>query len=138
MEEKVESAEESGEENVDQNNLVFRPLLFRAWEDEVDDPGEGETGKAGRGGDLQDEFLKVEIVVLVRWRQVSVLKTVGWVGHYHLRNLASTPFHQVVDAERRDHFGLVFILVPLHSLQSAIISCSELVPFWVASLCDEK
>ena len=129
MEEKVESTEESGEENVDQNNLVFRPLLFRAWEDEVDDPGEGETGKAGRGGDLQDEFLKVEIVVLVRWRQVSILRTVGWVGHYHLRNLASTPFYQVVDAERRDHFGLVFILVPSHNLQSAIISCSELIPF---------
>ena len=112
MEEKVEGAEESGEENIDQNNLVFRSLLFGAWEDEVDDSGDGEAGKAGWGGDLQDEFVKVEIVVLVCWRQVSVLGTVGWVGHYHLRNLASTPFYQVVDAERRDHFGLIFILVP--------------------------
>ena len=112
MEQKVESAEESGEENVDQNNLIFRPLLFWAGEDEVDDPGEGETGKAGRGGDLQDELFKVEIVVLVPWRQVSVLRTVSWVGHYHLRNLTSIPFHQVVDAERRDDFCLVFILVP--------------------------
>ena len=127
MEDNVESTEESGEKNVDQNNLVFRSLLFWAWEDEVDDSGEGEADQAGWGGDLQDEFVKVEIVVLVRWRQVSVLGTVGWVGHYHLRNLASTPFHQVIDAERGDHFGLIFILVPQQDLQSAIISCSVLI-----------
>ena len=129
MEDNVESTEESGEKNVDQNNLVFRSLLFWAWEDEVDDSGEGEADQAGWGGDLQDEFVKVEIVVFVlAWRQVSVLKTVGWVGHYHLRNLAPTPFHQVVDAVRRDHFGLIFILVPQLDLQSAIISCSVLIP----------
>ena len=66
MEEKVESAEESGEENVDQNNPVFRsPLLCRAWKDEVDDSGEAEAGKASWGGDLQDQFVKVKILGLI-------------------------------------------------------------------------
>ena len=97
MEEKVESAEESGEENVDQNNLVFRPLLFRAWEDEVDDPGEGETGKAGRGGNLQDEFFKVDLLIIIFWQ--SSIETVVLVGHYHLQDSAIV-FYKVIDAEQ--------------------------------------
>ena len=66
MEEKVESAEESSEENIDQNNLVScSPLLCWAWKNEVDDSGEAEAGKASWGGDLQDQFVKVKIHGLI-------------------------------------------------------------------------
>ena len=49
MEKNVESAEKSSENDIDEDNLVLRPLLWRAWENQVGNPSEDEAKKAGRG-----------------------------------------------------------------------------------------
>ena len=100
MEEEVENGEESGEDNIDQNNLVLLFLLFpriRAWEDDVDDYSEGETDKAGQGRNLQDEFFKVDLLIIIFWQ--SSIETVVLVGHYHLQDSAIV-FYKVIDAEQ--------------------------------------
>ena len=100
MEEEVENGEESGEDNIDQNNLVLLFLLFpriRAWEDDVDDYSEGETDKAGQGRNLQDEFFKVDLLIIIF--KHSSIETVVLVGHYHFQDSAIV-FYKVIDAEQ--------------------------------------
>ena len=73
---------------------------------------------------------KLQLLLLGGSRQARIMvRAVSHASHYHFGNLSRAPFYQVVDAERGDHFGLIFIPVPQQDLQSAIISCSVLIAF---------
>ena len=138
MEEEVESAEKSGENNIYENNLVLCPLFRRAWKDQVDDSSEDEADQAGKSNNPQDIFFKIFLLLLGGSRQARIMiRAVSHASHYHFGNLSRAPFYQVVDAERVDHFAGSFVpFVPffLHNLKPPIISCSELVVSCLANL----
>ena len=92
MEKNVESAEKSSENDIDEDNLVLRPLLWRAWENQVGNPSEDEAKKAGRGNDCQDHLFKHWNLFLLSSWQYPTARAIIHASHYHLGNLAANIF----------------------------------------------
>ena len=65
MEEEVESAEKSGENNINENNLVLCPLFLRARKDQVNNSSEDKANQAGRSNDPKDHFFKLSPLLLL-------------------------------------------------------------------------